>query len=223
MTVSVVIPAFNEEKYIDRCLKSVLNQSISADEIIIVNNNSTDNTAKIIAKYPVKVILEKRPGIIQTRNTGFNHASSDIILRTDADTQVPYTWIEKIKGYLHKHSCDALLGASYYKEIPISLISPFYLGLVQLVKQKFGIYPLFGPNMAIYKKVWSKIFTSLCTSEKDVHEDVDIALHLRDIGGTICFDPNNITLASARRLIFKPHSFFIEYPYRMMRMKKSHG
>ena len=58
--ISVVIPAYNEEKYIENCLKSLLSQEEMPDEIIVVDNNSTDQTSKIVKKYPVTLISEKK-------------------------------------------------------------------------------------------------------------------------------------------------------------------
>src|ERR1035437_9820650 len=89
MKVSVVIPAYNEEKYIGACLDSLMDQKEKPDEIIVVNNNSTDNTAKIVKKYPVRLINEEQQGMIPARNRGFNEAKFEIIARTDADTILP--------------------------------------------------------------------------------------------------------------------------------------
>ncbi|HEX8932548.1 MAG TPA: glycosyltransferase family A protein, partial [Patescibacteria group bacterium] len=99
MKISVIIPAYNEEKYIGACIESLLKQNRLPDEIIVVNNNSTDQTAAIASQYPVKVINEKEQGITPARNRGLNEAQYDIIARTDADTILPPDWIEKIKKH----------------------------------------------------------------------------------------------------------------------------
>src|SRR5690348_7890348 len=95
--ISVVIPAYNEEDYIENCLKSLMRQEVMPDEIIVVNNNSTDRTEEIVKKYPVILITEKKKGTIAARNAGFDMAKGNIIVRTDADTVVPTNWIKKIK------------------------------------------------------------------------------------------------------------------------------
>ncbi len=74
MKISVIVPVHNEEKYIGECIESLLKQSVPADEIIIINNNSTDNTVAIVKKYPVKLLNEKKQGITFARNKGLNIA-----------------------------------------------------------------------------------------------------------------------------------------------------
>ena len=92
-----MIPAYNEGKYIKRALKSVINQQIEADEIIVVDNNSTDRTSEIAKKLGVKVIRERKQGMTPARDRGFNEAKYDIIARIDADVAVPPDWIKKIE------------------------------------------------------------------------------------------------------------------------------
>jgi len=85
--VSVVIPAYNNEKTIDACLKSVLLQSVAPAEIIVVDDGSTDSTVQRAAAYAgVKVIqLECNVGVQAARNVGINAAPSDWIAFLDAD------------------------------------------------------------------------------------------------------------------------------------------
>jgi len=119
MKVSVVIPVYNEEKYIERCLESLQNQQEKADEIIIVNNNSTDKTYDLAKKYPVTIIREPIQGITFARNRGFNTARGDIIARSDADTIIPSDWIKKIKANFQKNKIDALGGTCIFYDFPL--------------------------------------------------------------------------------------------------------
>ena len=97
LRVSVVIPVYNEEAYIGACLESLMKQNVKPDEIIVIDNNSTDNSVAIAQKYPVRIIHEKIQGMTPARNRGFNEARYAIIARTDADTILPVTWIKRIK------------------------------------------------------------------------------------------------------------------------------
>lgn len=87
--VSVIIPAYNAGKYIDQTIHSVLNQTYSPVEIIIVNDGSTDNTAEVLRKYQsdsrVKVIYQPNSGCSSAKNTGLAHISGDYIQYLDAD------------------------------------------------------------------------------------------------------------------------------------------
>jgi glycosyltransferase involved in cell wall biosynthesis len=89
MTISVVIPAYNAEKYIARTISSVLAQTTKPDEIIIVDDGSTDNTASEIKKFAdsVTYIHQQNAGASVARNTGIEHAKSDWIAFLDADDQ----------------------------------------------------------------------------------------------------------------------------------------
>lgn len=102
MKISVIIPVYNEEKYIVPCLKSLLKQEEKPDEIIVVDNNCTDKTIPLVRKYPVKIVKEKKQGIVFARNHGFNIATGDIIARIDADSTAPKNWVQTIKKNFSK-------------------------------------------------------------------------------------------------------------------------
>ena len=94
MKVSVIIAAYNIEKYIQRCIESVVNQSEREIEIIIVNDGSTDNTLNIINKVNelddrIIVINKKNQGLIEARKTGLKYANGEFILFLDGDD-----WLE---------------------------------------------------------------------------------------------------------------------------------
>lgn len=86
---SLIIPAYNVEKYIKKCLDSVLNQTYNNYEIIIVNDGSTDNTSKILESYKsnkkIKIINQENKGLSNARNTGVSNAKGDYILFIDSD------------------------------------------------------------------------------------------------------------------------------------------
>ena len=84
-TLSIVIPAYNYAQYIGECIESVLNQSQKADEIIVVDDESKDNTKEIVSKYPVRYIWQKNKGLSGARNTGIREATSQFICCLDAD------------------------------------------------------------------------------------------------------------------------------------------
>ena len=84
--VSIIITTFNEQKYIDRCLSSIFKNKFKNFEIIIVDDASTDNTAKIIRKYPVKFFrLKKNYGAAFAKNFAIKKSRSSLIFFIDAD------------------------------------------------------------------------------------------------------------------------------------------
>ena len=100
--VSAVISAFNEEKNIERCLKSL---AAFADEIIVVDNSSTDKTSEIAKKYTKLIFTQKNdPNLIDLqKNFGFGKASSEWILSIDADEEVSPELAEEIMQVLKNH------------------------------------------------------------------------------------------------------------------------
>ncbi len=83
--VSVVIPCYNSEKYLENTLKSVFNQTLPVSEIIVVDNNSTDKTVEIAKRLGAKVITEKKQGSAAARNAGMKAAENEWIAFLDSD------------------------------------------------------------------------------------------------------------------------------------------
>lgn len=222
MKVSVVIPAYNEEKYLEQCLVSLLNQSEKADEIIVVDNNSTDKTAAIAKSFGVRVIKEKKQGMIPARNKGFNTAKYEIITRTDADAIVPTDWIKQIKrNFHHDTKLIALSGPMhFYSNSVIEKVSKWPTNIYQnAVKKVIKNDFLIGPNMALRKSAWKLVKNDVCLNDKDVHEDIDLSIHLATFG-KIKFDEKIIVEASFRR--YKKLITYFEYPYRSIKTIRRH-
>jgi glycosyltransferase involved in cell wall biosynthesis len=219
MNVSVIIPAYNEEKYLRKCLESLRGQIEKPDEIIVVDNNCTDRTAEIAKSSGAIVIEEKNQGMIYARNAGFNAAKYEILARTDSDTILPKDWIIKVKKAFADPDIDALSGPAAYFQT--SLMSGFsaFLTIVwfYILGAMLGSPPMFGPNMAIRKSAWEKVKKDTCLKDSDVHEDIDLAIHLARIG-KIKFD-NNFTVITTRGRWLR---IFTVYVVRLIKMLLSH-
>jgi len=95
--VSIVMPAYNEEENIVPTLASLCNNTTPRSvEIIVVNNNSKDNTENLVKACGVTCILETTQGITPARNAGLAHATGKYVLNADADTIYPKDWIEEM-------------------------------------------------------------------------------------------------------------------------------
>src|SRR3989338_1882220 len=185
--ISVVIPAFNEEKYLPACLEALKKQTFKNYELIVVDNNSTDKTAQIAKKFGARVVKEKKQGMIPARERGFREARAEIIARTDADTVVSPDWLEVI--YVTFKSNSNIVGMtgpflSPTKKIPHKIISEInYLYNVKFANLISKHVYLQGSNMAIRKSAWEKI--KVITDDKKVHEDIDLSYHLSKVGKII--------------------------------------
>ena len=105
-SISLIIPAYNEEAYLGACLDAVMaNIAGKALEIIVVDNNSTDGTKAVAQLYPaVTYVFEPEKGITRARQRGFLTARGDILAYVDADTHPPDGWIEQIWEQFGKNS-----------------------------------------------------------------------------------------------------------------------
>ena len=98
MKVSVVIPAYNSQKTMGKCLKSVLSQRLDTGfEVIVVDDGSTDETAKIVKRYKsIKYVFQNNGGPAKARNTGWKEASGDVVVFTDSDCVLSDGWLKEM-------------------------------------------------------------------------------------------------------------------------------
>lgn len=204
-SISIVIPAYNEENHLKTCLDAIQNQSVKPDEVIVVDNNSTDHTARVARGYAfVRLLAEKKQGVVFARDRGFNAAKSDIIGRIDADTVLPPNWVERVKKfYSNPANADrALTGGGY----PNNLRLPRFWGWLQgqvafrINRWLLGHYILFGSNMALPRAVWNETYPTVC-DDTDVHEDLDLAIHVHRLGYKIVYRESLRVSGTARRLM----------------------
>ena len=224
MKISVVVPAYNEEKRIKKCLDSLLSQETKAYEIIVVDNNCTDKTVSIVKKYKqVKIVHEKKPGITPARNAGFNAAKGDVIARCDADSVMPKDWLRKVgNDFKTQKDIVAVTPDFYLFDTPLVSKSLLPANIFYSVsKMIIKIPSLVGPCLAIKRSAWNKVKDELCDDDHEVHEDIDLAIHIAKYG-KIYLDHDIVINMSGRRIMYNPKSFFGEYPIRLVKMLKSH-
>ena len=114
MNVSVVVPAYNREKTIGRCLDSILSQVLSPREIVVVDDGSDDRTVEIVEKYRdnyknVKLVLQNRGGAQRARNRGIKEASSEWIAFLDSDDEWCPEYLKRINQEIIKSSNDRIV------------------------------------------------------------------------------------------------------------------
>ncbi|HMB80308.1 MAG TPA: glycosyltransferase family A protein [Vicinamibacterales bacterium] len=103
LTISVIVCAYNERRLLPGCLYSLRAQTRLPDEILVVNNASTDDTGAVARAVPgVRVIDEPAKGLVVARETARRAAQTDIVAYIDADCRVPITWLERVEAHFSK-------------------------------------------------------------------------------------------------------------------------
>lgn len=97
---SIIIPVYNVEEYIEKCLESVKNQTYKDYEVIIVNDGTKDNSMEIAEKYPFTIISQENQGLSVARNTGVKHATGEYILFLDSDDYLEKDTLKEIEKSL---------------------------------------------------------------------------------------------------------------------------
>lgn len=119
--LSIIVPVYNVEKYIDKCLYSLANQTLDNIEIIIVNDGSTDNSQNVIDKYVSengdKMISFKKEngGLSDARNFGLKYAKGEYIGFVDPDDWVDHEMYEKLYDYAKERNADIVISDFIYE------------------------------------------------------------------------------------------------------------
>lgn len=201
LRVSLVIPVYNEADRIAACLEAVAAQTSKPYEVIVVDNNSTDETRQVAESFAfVRLITAKRQGVVHARTKGFDAARGDIIGRIDADTRIPENWVSILQQKFTEN-VDAVSGSVGYYDVPYpNLFDKIDLHFRSRAARLMGdrVF-LQAANMAIRRSAWRKIRRHLC-AKAGIHEDFDIAIHLSERGYNVAFSPELRAEISARCL-----------------------
>lgn len=200
-TVSIIIPSFNEERFIKKTLSSIRGQSIIEEyshffELLIVDNGSTDNTVCIADQYADKVIIENRKGKLNARNRGIRESSGNIIVAADADIYFPCFWLNTILEPFNNidnpsnTNISGVSGSIYNPNIPGIPASVY--NIAHYI-DKTIIYPnnMSGANSAFWKHKYYEIggfnenINQLNAEEMHQEEERDFGTRLTKLGKVV--------------------------------------
>jgi glycosyltransferase involved in cell wall biosynthesis len=132
-TISIVMPLFNKEKEVERAIQSVLNQTVSDFELIVVNDGSTDGSPKVvqgIKDHRIRLINQTNGGVSAARNRGIEEAQSELIAFLDADDEWMPDFLETVYRLRDKFpSCDVFATNYLYRNVDGTLMHPIIRGL----------------------------------------------------------------------------------------------
>ncbi len=201
--ISVIIPALNEQKYIGRCIDSLLKQTFSDFEIIVIDNGSKDNTVNIVKKYKnqnVKLFIERKKGVARARNKGANYASGNLLFFIDADTIASPNLLQ---NYYELFSRNKKILAATGPIKPLEKTTAkirFSYFVVSKICVPFLIFfkraLIIGHNFCIRKTIFIKL--KGFNENYITYEDWDLSTRLQKFG-RIKFVSNAVVYTSIRR------------------------
>ncbi len=183
--VSVIVPVYNVEKYLPKCLDSIINQTLKDIEIIVVNDESPDNSEEIIKKYLKKdkriVYLKKENGGLgSSRNKGMEHAKGEYLYFVDSDDWIDNDTLEKMYYEALNNDLDIVICG--YKKIYDNkeelITTPPYLIKETLNNQNSKIFNIISACCKLYKKSFLDKENIKFTSEKIWYEDLPFSLKI---------------------------------------------
>lgn len=199
-TISVVIPCRDDAALLENALAALTRQRRPADEVIVVDNASTDATAEVAAAAGAHVIHEPVRGIWPAAATGYDAASGSVIARLDADSVPPDDWLARIEAAFATDAVDAITGPGRFYDcgtIRTFLGEKLYIGGYFWAMGGWLTHsPLFGSNFAMTRELWAAARGDVHSDRADIHDDLDLSMHLGD--AVVRYDPGLWVGISAR-------------------------
>ncbi|MBN1869507.1 MAG: glycosyltransferase [Candidatus Omnitrophica bacterium] len=186
--VSIIIPAYNAEQYIEKCLRSLQQLDYPKDkyEVIVIDNGSSDGTVKIVQHYSTQLWVEKG-NISSLRNSGAKKSKGDILAFLDADCVAPSHWLREGIRLLENKTIGAV-GSWYQLPVNTTLVERVWDLHMSSRREKIGdINWVPSGNLIMTKSV----FYSIGGFEEDLKtsEDVDLCQRVRKQGLSVYAHP----------------------------------
>ena len=183
--ISIIVPTKDEEGAIEDCLKSIKAQRTQYPfEVLVVDTNSKDKTLEIAKRHGARIIQESRPGKPIARNTGSLQAKGNILCFTEADCQVPETWVETIgqtfrddPGVVALSGAYTLIKTTWFYRWLIRIFTPLSVYLFYIF---FGYHSLRGTNLAVRKSAFNEV--GGFNNDMLELDDVDFGMRIKNLG-----------------------------------------
>jgi cellulose synthase/poly-beta-1,6-N-acetylglucosamine synthase-like glycosyltransferase len=199
--VSVIVPTWNEERYLPKCLGSLVDQSVKEPfEIIVVDGGSEDRTVDIAREYADKVFVRRGQPVGAARNTGAKNARGKVLAFIDADTVASPRWLSEVaETFRREPVAVGVTGPTLpYEGSQLDrLVYTVATGWGQRVSLKLGLAHVAGFNCAYRKAAFWE--AGGFDEHRDLSEDVLLSLKMRRLG-RILFDPGMVAFTSLRRI-----------------------
>lgn len=161
--VSIIVPVYNGEKTIERCLRSIQNQSYANIEVIVVNDGSTDHTERVIEKYAAKdnrfrYLKKENSGVSHSRNLAMEAAKGEYFQFVDCDDWLMKQATEEFVRTALFYDCEMVI-SDYYRVRGRKILERGHIeGGPVLTRTKFAEYMMKAPANFYYGVLWNKLF-----------------------------------------------------------------
>jgi len=167
---------------LEHCLAALAAQVRPADEIIVVDNGSTDDSAEVARRFGATVVPEPRAGIWAAAARGFDEADGDILARCDADSRPGETWLQRIESLLLANpDAVAISGPGRFYDLvaPLRVIADVLYMRAYFAGARLwlGNRTVFGSNFAMPASTWEALGDEVHRDDPEVHDDIDLAYH----------------------------------------------
>ena len=181
--ISVVIPVKDDAPALSRCLGALASQSRAPDEVVVVDNGSSDDSAALARAAGARVVPCPTPGIPAAAATGYDAATGSIVLRLDADSLPGPDWVAAYAvAFRDRPDVAAFTGGARFHDGPVLLRTPlasaYLIGYALAGFAALGHLPLFGSNMGFRREAWLRVRGRVHRLDAEVHDDLDLAFHL---------------------------------------------
>lgn len=176
---SIIIPVYNCQDYIGRCIESIINQKYKNYEIILIDDGSSDNSGTICDEYAkdnkqIKVIHKKNEGVSAARNDGLNQVSGKYICFLDSDDYIDKNYFDTIDKIIEKHNEVELINFGFYSEVEnskfellssdiINYKEKYYNSQIKIKKDFVNLWD----NTMLYN-IWNKIYLTKIIKENEI-------------------------------------------------------
>lgn len=196
VSISIIVPAYNEEKYIEATLISVKNQNFEDYEIIVSDCYSSDNTVKIAEKYANKIVFSRIRSTAAARNIGAEHATGKYLIFLDSDTTLSEGYLKRIYDIFRQDKYVAFCGSFRFSDIRAAYqVTGHVVNFYFLMLDLLGKTAIPGFNFCISRSAFQKIGGF----ENVFMEDANLSSKLNKLGKTKYFT-HFFAITSSRRL-----------------------
>ena len=172
--VSIIVPVYNKEQTIERCLASLAHQTYRNIEIIVVNDGSSDHTGIILQKYErmdsrFRIVDKKNTGVSDSRNTGIHMANGKYMQFVDGDDWLAPNAVEQCVETAQRYRCDMII-QDYYRVVGRNIYKKGHIKKEGLISRKeYATYMMEAPANFYYGVMWNKFFRSDIIKREDLN------------------------------------------------------